>query len=209
MKKAVLFLIIFVPVSLCAQSWKTKPLAISVFNNATMLPPASLTATFNQPIHPGLTAAYEFGWKETDKHKWFQNAGISYMYHRYVYQAILLNSQAGYRWKISNFSVEGYLQAGYMHAFLLTDRAVLQSDGTYIAKKGFGKPQFIAGAGIGFGYNFGHDLRQRRIFLNYDIRMQMPFVKSYVTLLPNGALSLGMQFTLGDYANKDDCSRYK
>jgi hypothetical protein len=171
-----------------------------------MLPPASLTATFNQPIHPGLTASYEFGWKETEKHKWFQNAGISYMYHRYVYQAILLNTQAGYRWKLNHFSIEGYLQAGYMHAFLLTDRAVFQSDGTYKYKKGFGKPQFITGAGVGLGYNFGDNIRIRRIFLNYDVRLQMPFVKSYVTLLPNGTLSLGMQFTLGKQLNNDGCN---
>jgi hypothetical protein len=206
MKKSILFLILVIPVTLLAQSWKSKPISISVFNNATMLPPASLTATFNQPIHPGLTASYEFGWKETEKHKWFQNAGISYMYHRYVYQAILLNTQAGYRWKLNHFSIEGYLQAGYMHAFLLTDRAVFQSDGTYKYKKGFGKPQFITGAGVGLGYNFGDNIRIRRIFLNYDVRLQMPFVKSYVTLLPNGALSLGMQFNLGKQFNNDGCN---
>jgi len=196
MKKAIILLILISPLIIMGQSWKSNPFGISVFNNATMLPPASLIATFNQPIHFGLTAAYEFGWKEAPKHKWFQNAGISYMYHRYVYQAILLNSQAGYRWKIKGFSIEGYLQLGYMHAFYLTDRAVKQSDGTYIAKKGFGKPQFIAGAGIGLGYDFGDDKRVRRIFLNYDFRMQMPFVKSYVVLLPNGALALGFQFNL-------------
>lgn len=203
-----LFFILIIPVVLAAQSWKSKPFALSVFNNATMLPPASLTATFNQPVHPGLTASYEFGWKETTKYKWFQNAGISYMYHQFVYQAILLNSQAGYRWKLNRFSVEGYLQAGYMHAFLLTDRAVLQSDGTYKARQGLGKPQFITGVGAGLGYNFGSETKLRRIFLNYDIRLQMPFVKSYVTLLPNGALSIGMQFTLSNGKDKDDCSPY-
>lgn len=196
MKRILLLFITIAPFLAMGQSWKSKPLAFSVFNNATMLPPASFTATFNQPIHPGISASIEFGWKETEKNKWFQNAGISYMYHRFVYQAIILNSQAGYRWKINKFSAEGYLQAGYMHAFYLTDRAVMQSDGTYKAKKGFGKPQFITGAGLGFGYNLGKEKRLRRIFLNYDVRLQMPFVKSYVTLLPNGALSLGMQFNL-------------
>lgn len=209
MRKIILLLLVILPFTLIAQSWKSHPAAISVFNNATMLPPASLTATFNQPIHPGITFAYEFGWKETDTHKWFQNAGISYFYHRYVYQAILLNTQAGYRWKIHKFSAEGYLQAGYMHAFLLTDRAVLQPDGTYKAKQGFGKPQFIGGAGVGFGYNLGNNIRIRRIFINYDIRVQMPFVKSYVTLLPNGALSLGMQFSMGNNAKKADCINIK
>ena len=196
MKKIILICLSLMPIAIVAQSWKSKPISISILNNATMLPPASLTAVFNQPLHPGITASYEFGWKETEKHKWFQNAGISYMYHRFVYQAILLNTQAGYRWKINNFSIEGYLQAGYMHAFYLTDRAVFESDGTYTYKMGFGKPQFITGAGLGFGYNFGDENRIRRIFLNYDVRLQMPFVKSYVTLLPNGALSLGMQFNL-------------
>jgi hypothetical protein len=161
-----------------------------------MLPPASLIAVFNQPIHPGFTAGYEFGWKEEGKHKWFQNAGFSYFYHRFVYQAIILNSQAGYRWYAGNFSVEGYFQAGYLHAFYLTDRAVKQSDGSYVARKGFGKPQFLTGIGIGLGYDIGSSDKIRRIILNYDFRLQMPFVKNYVTLLPNGTLSLGMQFTL-------------
>jgi len=196
MKKGILLLILVIPVAAGAQTWKSNPLAISLFNNATLLPPASLIATFNQPIHPGITFAYEFGWKQSQKHKWFENAGISYMYHRYVDQAILLNSQAGYRWMPGKFSLEGYLQAGYMHAFLLTDRAVRQDDGTYIAKKGIGKPQFITGAGVGIGYDFGNESHLRRVFLNYDVRLQMPFVKSYVTLLPNGALALGMQFNL-------------
>jgi hypothetical protein len=196
MKKAMVLFILIFPVILTGQSWKENPFAISIFNNATMLPPASITAVFNQPIHFGITAAYEFGWKQGPKHKWFQNAGISYMYHRYVYQAILLNTQAGYRWMLKGFSVEGYLQAGYMHAFYLTDRVVEQPDGTYDAKKGFGKPQFIAGAGLGLGYNLGDNERIRRIFLNYDIRLQMPFVKSYSPVIPNGALSLGFQFNL-------------
>lgn len=196
MKKPIILLILFSPLIMTGQSWKSDPFGVSIFNNSTMLPPASFIAVFTQPIHPGLAASYEFGWKEGPKYKWFQNAGISYMYHRYVYQAILLESRGGYRWKIRNFSVEGYLQAGFMHAFYLTDRAVIQPDGTYSAKKGYGKPQFLVGAGLGFGYNLGDDKRVRRIFLDYDFRMQMPFVKSYVPLLPNGSLGLGFQFNL-------------
>ena len=194
MKRSFLPVILLFPVIIMGQSWKSNPFGISVFNNATMLPPASLIATFNQPVHPGLTIDYEFGWKDAPRHQWFQNAGISYMYHRHVSQAVLLNSQAGYRWKINGFSIEAYLQAGYMHAFYLTDRTIQQPDGTYLAKQGGGKPQLTAGAGIGFGYNLGDDDLVRRIFLKYDFRLQMPFVKSYVPLLPNGALALGFQF---------------
>lgn len=196
MRKNLLFILLAWPFFASAQSWKANPVSLSIFNNATMLPPASMVALFNQPIHPGFTAGYEFGWKEKGKHKWFQNAGFSYFYHRFAYQAIILNSQAGYRWHAGNFSAEGYLQAGYMHAFYLTDRAVRQSDGSYNAKKGFGKPQFITGLGAGIGYNFGNTGKLRRIFIDYGFRLQMPFVKNYVTLLPNGTLSLGLQFNL-------------
>ena len=163
-----------------------------------MLPPASLIATFNQPLHPGAEASYEFGWKQSTNVKLFQNATIGYFYQRYVYQAILLYSRSGYRRNFGNFSTEGSIQAGYMHALLLTVRAVIQADGTYKAKKGFGKPQFIAGAGLGFGYNLGFEPQLRRIFLNYDFRIQMPFVKSYVPLLPNGILFFGFQFTFNE-----------
>jgi hypothetical protein len=196
MKVKLLLILSAIPVMVAAQSWKQKPFSVSVFNNASMMPPASLLATFNQPLHPGVEASYEFGWKQSSDVKLFQNASIGYFYQRYLYQAILLYSRAGYRRNFGNFSTEGSLQAGYMHALLLTDRAVFQSDGSYKAKKGIGKPQFIAGAGLGFGYDLGYERQQRRIFLNYDFRIQMPFVKSYVPLLPNGILSAGFQFTL-------------
>jgi hypothetical protein len=80
--------------------------------------------------------------------------------------------------------------------FLVTDRLVKQEDGSYEARKGFGKPQFIAGAGAGIGYLLGGKESGRRLFLNYDVRLQMPFVKSYVPLLPNGIVSLGIQMSI-------------
>lgn len=202
MKNGFIFFLLFLPGLIMAQGWTTKPISVSVFNNATMLPPASLTATFNQPLHPGFTVSYEFGWKEKERHKWFQNATVGYMYHRYAFQSILLFTQAGYRCYFRKFSAEGSLNAGYMHSFFLTERAVQQDDGTYKASQGFGKPQFIFGAGVGLGYNFGNVDKIRRIYLSYDIRLQMPFVSGYTPLLPNGTLSLGMQYTLNDTDQK-------
>jgi hypothetical protein len=161
-----------------------------------MLPPASFTAIFNQPWHPGFQASYEFGWKEKTYSKWFQDATLGFYNQRYAYNALILYSRAGYRRNLGQLSIEGSLQAGYLHMFLITDRLVPQDDGTYIARKGFGKPQFHAGAGLGIGYNFGERKQDKRIFLNYDIRLQMPFVKGYSPLLPNGIVSLGFQAIL-------------
>lgn len=196
------------------QSWKSAPFSVGILNNATLLPPASLTAVFNEPIHPGLALTYEFGWKETirspmfrniDTHalggkqvytgKLFQNAGISWYYHRNVNHALLLTTQGGYRRYFGKFSAEASVHIGYMHAFLLTEQAVRQNDGTWTMKRA-SRPQFVAGAGIGAGYDAGYHYNVRRIFINYDFRLQMPFVKEYVSLLPNGILTIGLQFTL-------------
>ena len=197
MIQRILFLLLAaLPILLPAQTFRPKTYTISVFNNATMLPPASFTAVLNQPVHPGIAAGMEMAWKEKTYGKWFQNATIGFFSHRYVYRALLLYTQAGYRHYLGHLSVEGSIEAGYMHAFLLTDRLVPQGDGTYKSKKGFGKPQFIAGAGLGVGSDLVKKHSARMIFLDYDFRLQMPFVKSYVPLLPNGAVSLGFQFSL-------------
>lgn len=192
-RKICLSLILLLPFMAFSQGWRSGPVSLALMNNATMLPPASIVAPFNQPLHLGMVAGYEFGWKERTYSKWFQDVNLGFFNHRYVYSALLLYSKAGYRRYLGKLSVEGSLHAGYMHAFLKTDRMVLQDDGTYEFKRGFGKPQFITGAGIGLGYNIGDKEDGRRIFLTYDLRLQMPFVKSYVTLLPNGIVALGYQ----------------
>lgn len=210
-----IFLFGLLPALAPAQSWKSKPFSVSVFNSATLLPPRSVAAVFNQPLHPGCAFGYEFGWKETIKDpkfqkvntfdmggrevytgKWFQNVSLGWFYHRYVDHALVITTEAGYRKYLRKFSLEASLHAGYMHAFQLTDRAVRMPDGTWNYKKGGGRPQFVAGAGIGAGYDAGYHYNIRRIFIKYDFRMRMPFVKSYVTLLPYGILSVGIQFTL-------------
>lgn len=215
MKKVAVCFLMMLPFIAYAQPWKSKPFSVSIFNNATLLPPASLTAVFNQPVHPGLAFSYEFGWKETIKSpifrkintfdlggrkvftgKWFQNIGLSYFYHRYVNHAALLTTQAGYRRYIKKFSAEASLHAGYMHAFLLTGQFVKMADGSWSKSKGAGRSQLIAGAGVGIGYDAGYHYNIRRIFINYDFRLQMPFVRHYVPLLPNGLLSVGLQFSL-------------
>lgn len=213
--KRVLWIILLLPVLLQAQSWKTKPFSVSVLNNATLLPPASLTAPFNQPLHPGVALGYEFGWKETIKSpmfqrtnvfslggrevytgKWFQNVAVSWFHHRYVNQAFLLTTHAGYRKYLKKFSVEASVHAGYMHALLFTERFTRIEDGTWEYDKGMGRAYFVTGAGIGLGYDAGYHYNIRRFFVNYDFRLQMPFVKTYVPLLPNGIVSVGLQFTL-------------
>ncbi|MGE5356943.1 MAG: hypothetical protein ACM3PT_11960 [Deltaproteobacteria bacterium] len=197
MKRVLILLFIAIPITFFAQKIAKPSFSVSIFNNATMLPPASITAVFDQPIHPGIMFTTEFGWKEKTKGKWFQNANLAYFYHELANHSFLIFSQAGYRRYFGRFTLEGSLNTGYMHCISLVDRIVTdKTTGKYKESKGIGRPQFIFGAGTAVGYRFNTGSRLQRVFLAFDIRMQMPFVKSYVTILPNGALSIGCQFKI-------------
>ena len=47
MKKAFLVILITFPLLVAAQTWKSRPFSVQVFNNATLLPPKSVIAVFN------------------------------------------------------------------------------------------------------------------------------------------------------------------
>lgn len=214
MKYRFWLIFILLPLLSPCQSWKSKPFSVSIFNNATLLPPASLTAVFNQPTHLGVAVNYEFGWKETIRTplfqnvntyslggnkvytgKWFQNIGLAWYNHQYVNHAFVLTTQAGYRLYVKKFTAELSLHAGAMGAFLHTEKFT-RADGMWHKSIDPARLYLVGGAGIGIGYDAGYHFNMRRLFINYDFRLQMPFVKNYVPILPNGILSLGMQFTL-------------
>lgn len=209
--------------TIVAQSWKSKPFSVAVINNNTLPFPRSVDATFNEPLHPGVAIGYEFGWFETIKSpifrnintfalggkkvntgKWFQNIGLAYYYHKNLNHAFTLTTQGGYRRYIGKFSAEASIHAGYLHALSETERSVQQSDGSWKSQTGIGRSYLITGAGVGIGYDAGYHYNIRRIFLNYDYRIQLPFSSGYVKVLPNGLLSLGVQFTLFKKSSTQD-----
>lgn len=216
--KLFFIMIIFVisgikPIS--SQPWKSKPFSVAIFNNATLPFPESVTAVFNEPIHPGIEMGYEFGWQETIKNpvfrnintfalggkkvitgKWFQNVGLAYYYHENVNHAFAYTTRGGYRRYLGKFSIEAAIHAGLLHALPLTGRSIQNTDGSWKTQAGFGRIYLIGGAGAGIGYDAGYHYNVRRIYLNYDYRMQLPFSDGFMKILPNGLLSLGLQFTL-------------
>ena len=178
------------------QTWKTKPISIELINNATLLPPASITAIATQPLHLGLAVGYEFGWKEKIHSKWYQNAKLGYYYHQFASQNIQLYSEFGYRQSIKKFAINGGLLGGYLHQLPLSKKFVLQSDGTYASNRNYGRSQAMIGATVGIGYNLRTIENPLRLLLSYQFWVQTPFVAGYVPVLPNGTLLVGFQFKL-------------
>lgn len=176
-------------------SSRTKYAMVSVFNAATQLP---IGQFFSSPVHFGATAGAEFRYNRQASNQWFQTAKLGYSYHQYVQNTIQLYSEVGYRraiWK--GTAAELRIGAGYLHAIPATEIFTLK-DGQYRQKTNLGRPQVMAGTALGISYTQQNTAHPMRFFLDYQFYLQMPFVKSYVPLLPNTLLhfGVGVPFTM-------------
>lgn len=164
-----------------------QPLIVSVFNLGTQLP----GSVFTTPVHPGLSVGTEFRYNQHPLNQWFQTAKLGVSYHQYVQTAVQLYSELGYRRAIwRGMAAETRLGAGYLHAFSNTEVFSLK-DRSYDKKANLGRPQFMGSMALGLSYQLQKGQHPPRFFVDYQFFLQMPFVKSYVPLLPNTALHIG------------------
>lgn len=180
------------PLVLTAQ--KSYPLNVSIYNNATMIPGGGRLWLTSYPVHLGATAGTEFYYNHREKNRWLQTARVGYHYHRYVQHAIQLYSEFGYRRRwTSGATFDARLGGGYLHTIPAAQVFELQDNGTYERKRAWGRPQFMAGLTVGGGYTILRDKpRPLRLFLEYQFYVQGPFVRSYVPILPNTAMHIGV-----------------
>lgn len=165
----------------------TQPLIVSVFNLGTQLP----GSVFTTPVHPGLSVGTEFRYNLHPLRQWFQTAKLGVSYHQYVQTAVQLYSEFGYRQAIwRGTAAEMRLGAGYLHAFSNTEVFSLK-DRSYDKKANLGRPQFMGSVALGLSYRLPKGQHPPRFFVDCQFFLQMPFVKSYVPLLPNTALHVG------------------
>lgn len=168
---------------------KEKHLLFSIFNAATQLPVGEFLP---QPMHPGATAGMEFRYNRQPKNQWFQTARLGFSHHRYVQSSLQLYSEAGFRRAIwRGIAAEFRLGTGYLHAIPATEIFSLNG-GVREKKTNFGRPQIMAGGAFGLSYALQKGVNPWRFSLDYQFYLQLPFVRQYVTLLPNTLLHLGI-----------------
>ena len=157
----------------------------------TAFPFNSFSSLFTKEFHPGLEIGTGFNWKNKTKHDWLQTFQFGYSYHRWVQHSLTLYTEFGYRYKFSkSFSANTKIGAGYLHAIPAGKIFKLQEDGDYKKKTNIGRPQAMAGFSVGVSKSISRS--GMAIFLNYQQRLQLPFIKSYVPLLPSDYLILGI-----------------
>ena len=80
-----------------------------------------------------------------------------------------------------------------MHSIPDTAKRKLSEEGEYENNKGIGRMQAMATYGIGFSYVLNPAAAKTiRVFTSYQQRLQFPFVKSYVPLLPYNSFIIGL-----------------
>ena len=180
--------------NLSAQQEVSRPLVLSIFNNATLLPGAGKLGVWGTPVHPGISLGTEFLYSAHPRHDWFQTAKFAYHYHRYIQHSVQLMSELGYRYHFgSPLDLESRFGLGYLHSISAAQIFEL-NDGVYEQKTSLGRPQALASLSLGFGYQLPA-ANAPRVFLAYQFYMQFPFVNEYVPILPNTAVHLGLSFS--------------
>lgn len=175
-----------------AQKHKPDHYSIAFTTLHTAFPFNSFSNLFTKEFHPGFEIGTGFNWKTKEKHDWFQAFDLGYSYHRFVQHTIALYSEFGYRYKfLKTFSAAAKLGAGYLHAIPVGKIFKLKDDGTYVKKTNLGRSQAMVGFGLVLSKKiFASGLT---VFIEYQQRLQLPFIRSYVPLLPSNMLLAGVK----------------
>ena len=169
---------------------KFTQLTFETGNAITALPVVGAPQLFYTQYHPFTTIGTRFLWKENGKHAWEQSFNLGYIYHRFVQHSIPLFTETIYRYDFNHsFSMRTHLGVGYLHSIPDTNRFKLGENGEYEKITNIGRGQASVKFSISVSYDLKEDLQ---LSLNYGVLGQLPFVKSYVPLLPYNTVQLGI-----------------
>jgi len=186
----ILIVVIFVnPVSTSAQR-KITQFTLETGNAVTAMPFVGAPQLFYTNYHPFTTIGARLVWKEKGNHAWEQSFNLGYIYHRFVQHSIPLFTETIYRYDFNtSFSMRAHLGVGYLQSIPGTDRFELNDQGEYEKITNLGRAQACVKFSISAAYALSQDLQ---LSLNYGVLGQLPFVKSYVPLLPYNTIQLGI-----------------
>lgn len=189
MKVRLVFFVCLLSISSFAQR-KFNQFTFETGNAVSAMPITGMPQLFYTTYHPYFTLGARLTWKEKGKHAWEQSLNMGYLYHRFVQHTIPLFTEIIYRYNFNNrFNLNTHLGIGYLHSIPDAERFELNNQGEYDKIKNIGRAQGMVRFAISAGYGITERLR---VTLNYGVTGQMPFVKSYVPLLPYNTIQLGI-----------------
>ena len=172
--------------------------SIAIYNTQPAMPFGKFAELFTGRLHPGVEYGRGFTLSSKTKHDWFLELKGGYFFHRFVQHGIPAYASAGYRYKFnSRFSAETSIGAGGMLSIPATGKYKLNDNGEYENNKGIGRLQAIATYSIGGSYLVQPSAKKPiRVFVQYQQKLQFPFIKTYVPLLPYNSFMIGITRSL-------------
>jgi len=196
MKLLIPFLLLYFLSTNAKAQKRQKHFSVAVMNVQSAVPFGKFTGMFSGQFHPGAEVGVGFTWKTKSKHDWFQEFKAGYFFHRFVQHGIPVYTNIGYRYKFSSrFSGEIVLGAGYLHSIPAAAKLKLNDKGEYVNNKGIGRMQAMAITGFRVSYKIKTE-RPFTVFAQYQQLVQLPFIKSYVPLLPYNGFEIGISHAL-------------
>jgi len=172
-------------------------ISIAFSNSQPAMPFGKFTTLFTGNHHPGIELSTCFNWKTKPKHDWTQAFNLAYSYHRWVQHSIVLYTETGYRYKLpAGFSIDSKFGLVYMRSIVATETfSDGMEDGKQYSKITSGRSQTVASLSFGVSKKINPS-RGCSVFLYYQQRIQTPFIKSYVPLLPYSIVKAGIGLPL-------------
>lgn len=206
MKKSMILLLLLISATFLQAQTSKNPrqryYKIAVSNSHAAKPFGSFSSLFYKDFHPGLDLGYESVLKDKKKHQLFLEMRLSYMFHRWVQHNIALYADAGYRYAVtSSWSAEIKLGGGYQLSIPNSKVFIITESEGVKKKRNLGRSQVIGNLGLGVSKALGSS-SGTRIFMEFQQRLQAPFIKEYVPILPYNSLLLGVATPLYPFIKK-------
>jgi hypothetical protein len=181
-----------------AQDSLSKPrgplaLQLSFFNHSVSVPFHKMLAA---PLHPGIQAAIEGRYHETQRSKFFQTLNLGAFHNKYNGNGFYLSTELAYRYKIRGFFAEAMVGAGYLRIYHPTDIYALNSSGTYerVKDRGFSSP--LVSFAIGLGYDIPSSSKfSFSPFIRYQSLIQTKY-RPDLSVLPQCAFHAGVRLNI-------------
>ncbi|MBL7811856.1 MAG: hypothetical protein JNL57_06495 [Bacteroidetes bacterium] len=194
MKQLTLLLLLTAALPLSAQHREWRGGAL-LSNQVVSFPVTGFPSVFRSAIHPGLDGYLETRLNKKEHNQFVLQLGLGVLYHRFFQTAIKLYPWLDYRYAPKGpWKVSVGLGAGYQHSFPAYGILRKNAAGEWVQIPAWhGRPQFIAGAGLGVSRAMQSDDPDG---IRWEFRLrssiQTPFAKSYIPMIPYNSVMLGL-----------------
>jgi len=199
LRATLLILLVYSPlIELNSQS--QFPIKIAIGNEATAVP---FTKLLTNPIHPTLQVGTEYIYKNKPHSVLYQTANLGYIFHKYLYQGVYINTGIGYDYK-TNFGInlKTNFEIGYLRTFATQDEYQLQN-GEYQQGNDKGNSRIAPTFSIGIGYSFKKEEEtSSEVFILYKTWIEYPYSPGFIPLMSHTNLEIGYKFYLKGHKNE-------